>query len=99
MLNADEWQVLRLTLGLALLSNLLIFLPGLALGWLLARKEWFGKSLVETMVTLPLAMPPVATGLLLLKLLGRRGIFGKFLHENFHFAIAFTWRAVVIAMA
>jgi len=99
MIRPEEWQVLRLTVVLAALSNLSILAPGLALAWVLARGDWPAKSLVETIVTLPLAMPPVATGLILLKLLGRRGVIGKYLHESLHFDIAFTWRAVVIAMA
>jgi molybdate transport system permease protein len=52
---------------------------------------------VETLLTLPLVIPPVATGLILLKLFGRRGPFGAFLFHNFHLDIVFTWRAVVIA--
>jgi molybdate transport system permease protein len=61
------------------------------MAWLLARRTWFGKSLVETVVLLPLVMPPVATGLILLHVFGRRGILG-------FFDVVFTWRAVVIAM-
>jgi molybdate transport system permease protein len=72
---------------------------GLALAWLLARCDWPGKSLVETLVTLPLVMPPVATGLILLKVLGRRGVVGRFFHDTFHLDIAFTWRAVLAALA
>ncbi|MEO8276370.1 MAG: molybdate ABC transporter permease subunit [Thermoanaerobaculia bacterium] len=72
--------------------------PGLAIAWLLARYRWFGKSLVETAVALPLVMPPVATGLLLLRLLGRRGPLGGEL-EAIGLPIVFTWRAVVVAMA
>jgi molybdate transport system permease protein len=70
---------------------------GLALAWTLARKRWHGKVLVETLLTLPLVIPPVATGLILLKLFGRRGPIGAFLFQNFHLDIVFTWRAVVIA--
>jgi molybdate transport system permease protein len=65
---------------------------------LLARNEWRGKSLVETLVALPLVMPPVATGLILLKLFGRRGPIGGWLHERFDFDIVFTWRAVLLAL-
>src|SRR6187549_3241443 len=71
---------------------------GLGLAWLLARRRWPGKSVVETLVSLPLVLPPVATGLVLLRLLGRRGLFGKEL-EAFGLPIVFTWRAVVMAMA
>lgn len=92
-------QVTLFTLGVALLSTLLILPPGVALGWLLARRRWPGKALVETIVALPLVIPPVATGLILLKLFGRRGVFGQFVQNTFGFDIVFTWRAVVLATA
>jgi molybdate transport system permease protein len=98
-MTADDLQVIGRTLGTAGLSTLLIFPFGVALAWLLARKEWPGKSLVETIVALPLVMPPVATGLILLNLLGRRGVTGKFLENVFGTEIVFTWKAVVAAMA
>lgn len=87
----DEWQVVWFTVRVAALAALLILPPGLAAAWLLARKSWHGKSLVETLVALPLVIPPVATGLILLRLFGRRGPLG-FLD------FVFTWRAVVLAM-
>ncbi len=98
-MNAEDWQLIRFTLGMAALSTLLLLPVGLALAWLLARKQWFGKSLVETLVSLPLVLPPVATGLILLKLLGRRGPIGGFLHERFGLEVAFTWIGVVVALA
>ena len=61
--------------------------------------SWPGKSVVETLVALPLVMPPVATGLILLKLLGRKGAIGAFLQAHFDLEMVFTWRAVVVAMA
>jgi molybdate transport system permease protein len=88
----SEWAVLGLTLRTAALSTLLILPPSLALAYVLARFRWPGKSLVETLVALPLVMPPVATGLILLRLFGRRGPFGAL-------DVVFTWRAVVVAMA
>ncbi len=97
-MTASEWQILGLTLRTAALATLLIVSPGLAVAWLLARKSWPGKSLVETFVALPLVMPPVASGLILLELLGRRGPLGGWLHRTFALDIVFTWRAVVVAM-
>ncbi len=90
--------ILFLTLRTAALATVLIVPPALAIAWLLARREWRGKSLLETLVALPLVMPPVATGLILLKLLGRRGPLGGWLHRTFDLDVVFTWRAVVIAM-
>ena len=98
-MTAEEWQILGFTLRTAALSLLLILPPGLALAWLLARRSWPGKTLVETLVALPLVMPPVATGLLLLRLFGRRGPLGAPLHERLGLDVVFTWRAVVVAMA
>jgi molybdate transport system permease protein len=98
-MSAAEWQVVGFTLRVSALAILLILPPGLAAAWLLARRRWPGKALVETLIALPLVMPPVATGLLLLELLGRRGPLGGFLQDRFGLDIVFTWRAVVLAMA
>jgi molybdate transport system permease protein len=97
-MTTGELQILWLTLRTAAAATLLIVPPGLAVAWLLARKSWRGKSLVETLVALPLVMPPVATGLILLELLGRRSAFGGWLHRVFGVDVVFTWRAVVAAM-
>ena len=77
--RSTEWQIVWFTAWVSALSTLMILPFGLALAWVLARRDWPGKSLVETFVTLPLVMPPVATGLILLKLFGRRGAIGGFL--------------------
>jgi molybdate transport system permease protein len=95
----DEWNIILFTLAVCALSTACIFPFGLALAWALARKRWRGKVLVETLLTLPLVIPPVATGLILLKLFGRHAPVGSFLFQNFHIDIVFTWRAVVIAAA
>lgn len=97
-MSAEDWQLIGFTAWVSALSTALILPVGLALAWLLARRRWPGKVIVETLVTLPLVMPPVATGLLLLELLGRRGPVGSLLHETMGLDIVFTWRAVVIAL-
>ncbi len=71
--------------------------PAIAAGWLLARRRFPGKTLVETLVSLPLVLPPVATGLLLLWLFGRRSPVGRAL-DAAGIEVVFTWKAVVIAM-
>jgi molybdate transport system permease protein len=96
---SQEWQIVWFTAWVSALSTLLILPAGLAAAWLLARHDWPGKSLVETLVMLPLVMPPVATGLILLKVLGRRGLLGGFMHDRLHLDLAFTWRAVLAAQA
>ena len=98
-LTPAEWQIVRFTLAVCALSTLLILPFGLAVAWPLARYRWPGKLLVETLVTLPLVLPPVATGLLLLKFFSRRGGVGHFLHEHLGTDVVFTWRAVVAAAA
>src|SRR6478752_8963808 len=84
---------------MAVLGTLLVLPPGVALAWLLARRRWRGKTLVETLVALPLVLPPVVTGLLLLKLFGRYGPLGGWLWESWGVEVVFTWKAVVIALA
>ncbi len=91
--------MLGLTFGLAALAIALALPVATWLAWLLARRDWPGKVLVETLAMMPLVMPPVATGLILLKLFGRRGAVGSWLFENFGIEIIFTWKAVVIAFA
>ena len=98
-MSPEELQIVWFTARVAALSTVLILPVGVAVAWLLARRDWRGKSVIETLVALPLVMPPVATGLLLLKLLGRRGPLGGFLHEHFDCDIVFTWRGVVVAVA
>jgi molybdate transport system permease protein len=97
-METGDWQLVRFTVWVSFLSTLLIFPFGLAVSWLLARQKWPGKSIVETLISLPLVMPPVATGLVLLKLLGRHGPIGGFLHSHFDLDIVFTWRAVLAAL-
>ena len=98
-MSGAEWQLVGFSLRMALASLLLILPLGLTLAWWLARKNWPGKVLVETLVSLPLVLPPVVTGLVLLQLLGRRGPVGRWLHSTFHGDVVFTWRAVVLALA
>jgi molybdate transport system permease protein len=98
LIASIDWNVVAFTLGTAALAVLINLVPGVALAWLLARKSWRGKTIVETIVALPLVMPPVATGLLLLEFLGRHGPFGSWLH-GLGIEIVFTWKAVVAAMA
>lgn len=98
-MSAEAWQITWFTVSVAALSTFLILPFGVGLAWLLARRHWPGKSIVETLVALPLVMPPVATGLLLLKLLGRRGPLGGWLEKTWGWEIVFTWRGVVVATA
>lgn len=97
-MTVELLQVTGFTLLMAALATLVMLPPGLALAWLLARYEFRGRSVLETLVSLPIVVPPVATGLILLMLFGRRGPIGRLL-EPLGVEVVFTWRAVVIAMA
>jgi len=90
-------QVTGFTLLMATISSVVMLPVGISIAWVLARREFVGRALLETLVSLPLVVPPVATGLLLLKLLGRRGPIGAFL-APLGIEIVFTWKGVVIAM-
>ena len=98
-MRAAEWEIVGFTFWMAVIATVAILPFGVGLAWFLARKSWRGKAIVETLIALPLVMPPVATGLILLKLLGRKGPIGSFLHGHFDLDVVFTWRAVVAAMA
>jgi len=98
-MSGADWQLVGFSLRMALASLLLVVPSGLAVAWWLARKNWRGKALVETLVSLPLVLPPVVTGLVLLQLFGRRGPVGAWLHYTFNCDVVFTWRAVVVALA
>jgi molybdate transport system permease protein len=97
-MSAEEWQIVWFTTWVSAASTVVILPFGLAVAWLLARHQWPGKSVVETLLSLPLVMPPVATGLILLKMFGRRGVIGSFLHDTLNVDIVFTWRGVLIAL-
>ena len=94
----ETWQITLFSLSVGLASTLLILPFGIALAWLFARKEWPLKSVLETVVLLPLVMPPVSTGLILLKIFGRRSPLGQWLYER-GVEVVFNWKGVLIAMA
>ena len=97
MIPAELGQVAGFSVIMAVLATVMMFPPGIALAWLLARRPFPGRAVVETLVSLPLVLPPVATGLILLRLFGRRGPIGRVLDEV-GLDVVFTWKAVVIAM-
>lgn len=91
-------EIALFTTVAAAAATALMLAPGVGLAWVLARRSFPGKAVVETLVSLPLVVPPVATGLILLWMLGRRGPIGRPL-EAMGIEIVFTPRAVIIAMA
>src|SRR5688500_1084053 len=94
----DLVQVTWFTLVTAIAATIVMVPPGLFLAWVLARGRFRGRVLLDTIVSLPMVMPPVATGLLLLTLFAPRGPIGGFL-ARLGIDVVFTWKAVVLAMA
>jgi len=95
-MNAEIYSPLFISLKVALGATLAIIPPGMAAAYLLARRDFFGKSLLETLLSLPLVLPPTAVGYLLLRMLGSRGILGR---ETLGFDpdILLTWKGALIA--
>ena len=93
----DAWQITGFTIATAGAATLLMLPPGLLLAWLLARGRFRGRVLLDTLISLPLVMPPVATGLVLLMLVAPRGLLGPAL-ARLGVDVVFTWKAVVLAM-
>ena len=98
-LSVRDWQAVGLSLRVSAAGILLSLPLGLGLGWLLARKNFPGKTLLDTAINLPLVLPPVVTGYLLLILLGKKGWVGAWLFRWFGLEVAFTWCAAVVAVA
>ncbi len=99
MITAEEWSALVLSLKVALCGVAVMVVPGVACAWVLARTSFRAKVALDVLVHLPLVLPPVVVGYLLLLMLGRRGVFGGWLHESLGFDVAFTWRGAAIASA
>jgi molybdate transport system permease protein len=99
MLSPAELEALSLSARVALWATLLCLPFGILVGWLLARREFRGKFLVEALVQLPMVLPPVVPGYALLLLLGTQGLVGRWLQESFGITLAFTWKGAVVASA
>jgi len=98
-MTAEEWTAVRLSLLVAVTATAASLPFGIAVAWLLARGRFWGKGLVDTVVHLPLIMPPVVTGYLLLILFGKRGPIGSFLDQAFGIVFAFRWTGAALACA
>lgn len=90
-----EWSAVWISLKVAVTATAWTALPGIACGWLLARKRFPGKILVETLAYAPLVLPPVVTGYLLLEVFGRAGVLGRWVGA--WAPLAFTWRGAALA--
>lgn len=91
------WIALALSLKVAGWATAITLVLGVAVGYLLARKRFPGRELLDTLLTLPMVMPPTVLGYYLLVLMGKRSTFGAWLHESFGINLIFTWQGAVIA--
>jgi molybdate transport system permease protein len=98
-MSSAEWNSIALSLQVATVSVLISLPFGILLGWLLARKRFWGKSLLETLVNLPLVLPPVVTGYLLLVTFGRQGWLGGWIFEWTGIRFVFDWKGAALAAA
>jgi molybdate transport system permease protein len=98
-LTPDEWIAIRLSLRIALVATAAALPFGIAVAWLLARKDFWGKTLLDGIVHLPLVLPPVVTGYMLLISFGRRGLIGAFLADHLGIVFSFRWTGAALACA
>jgi molybdate transport system permease protein len=96
-LTTIDWFPIRLSLFVASLATLIALVAGSGVAWLLARRRFPGRDLIDALVSLPLVLPPTVLGYYLLVLLGTRTIFGRVLYERFGIRLTFTVTAAVIA--
>src|SRR5437016_9298714 len=96
-LSPDEWIAIRLSLKIALVATAVALPFGVAIAWVLARKNFWGKALLDGLVHLPLVLPPVVTGYLLLIWFGRRGVIGSFLADTLGIVFSFRWTGAALA--
>jgi molybdate transport system permease protein len=92
-----EWTAVELSLRIALVATAWALPFGIAVGWLLARGKFWGKTVLDGLVHLPLVLPPVVTGYLLLMWFGRKGPIGAFLYDHFGVVFAFRWTGAALA--
>ena len=98
-LSAEEWTAIRLSLRVSMVATLASLPFGIAVALLLARGRFWGRSILNGVVHLPLILPPVVTGYILLILFGRRGAVGSFLAEQFGIVLSFRWTGAALACA
>ncbi|MEF3021234.1 molybdate ABC transporter permease subunit [Vibrio mimicus] len=97
MLTDYEWAALVLSLKVAGYATLWLLPIGIVLAWVLARTSFVGKGLIDSLVHLPLVLPPVVIGYLLLISMGRQGFIGQWLYQVFGLSFSFSWRGAVLA--
>lgn len=96
-MSTDFWSPLKLSIEIALFAGIIVFIAGILLGKLMAKRTFKGKLLLETVMLLPMVLPPTVIGFLLIIIFGKNSIFGKLILWLFDQPIMFTWWAAVIA--
>jgi molybdate transport system permease protein len=96
-LSPEEWTAVALSLRIAIVATAWALPFGIVIGWLLARKQFWGKTLLDGLVHLPLVLPPVVTGYLLLITFGRKGAAGAFLYDHLGIVFSFRWTGAALA--
>jgi molybdate transport system permease protein len=96
-LSPADWIAVELSLRIAIVATTCALPFGVAIGWLLARKQFWGKALIDGLVFLPLVLPPVVTGYLLLISFGRKGPIGEFLYDTFGIVLSFRWTGAALS--
>ncbi|MER9054659.1 molybdate ABC transporter permease subunit [Mesorhizobium sp. M0904] len=96
-LTPDEWNAVRLSIKVATVAMIASLPPGVAIALVLARGQFWGKTLLNGLVHLPLILPPVVTGYLLLLTFGKSGPAGAFLAEHFGIVFSFRWTGAALA--
>ncbi|WP_395350423.1 molybdate ABC transporter permease subunit [Variovorax sp. UC122_21] len=99
LITQTDWHPLVLSIQVASVATLLALVVGLALGWLFARKRFWGHSVLEAVFMLPLVLPPTVIGYGILVVAGRRSPLGAWLREHFDYTIIFSWHGAVVASA
>lgn len=99
MLSEYEWQAIILSLKVSTVAVIISLPFGILMAWLLVRGRFPGKSLLDSIIHLPLVLPPVVVGYLLLISMGRRGFIGEWLYDWFGFSFTFSWRGAALASA
>ena len=96
-MDTATWTTLALTLKVATWATAINLVLGVAVGWLLARRSFFGRELLDAVLTLPFVLPPTVLGYYLLVVIGKRGWLGGWLYQTFGINLIFTWQGAVIA--
>lgn len=99
LITQTDWHPLVLSIQVASVATLLALVVGLALGWLFARKRFWGHSVLEAVFMLPLVLPPTVIGYGILVVAGRRSPLGAWMREHFDYTIIFSWHGAVVASA